>query len=331
VGFRILNLSLSGWRVFKVILFPPEHSRLYFDSPRVNKTIKRELTKHASGEDDRPFLLYAHYVEPHTPYYHHPYPAMQLNLYSASRRGGILDAYRSEIKAVDRAIADLCSFLEENGLLDNTYLFITADHGEEFYDHKDWGHGKSLYPEIIGVPAMLVLPRGGRVAKRVDSVVENIDVMPTFAELAGVPAPLHWEGRSLVAFFAAEAEGAEGAETTAEEAGVAFSQFCDERLHSWASAVAGGWQVIFREPIQNLELSGEERRQGRRTLLFDLAEDPLAKQNLYGNGTERESELVALLDSTLVRLEATAHIFRGEEEKIDPKLREQFKALGYIQ
>jgi arylsulfatase A-like enzyme len=310
------------------MLFPPDHSRLYFDSPRVNETIKRELMKHATGEDDRPFLLYAHYVEPHTPYYHHPYPAMQLNIYSPGRREALLDAYRSEISAVDRSIADLYEFLKENGLLDNAYLLVTADHGEEFYDHKDWGHGKTLYPEIVGVPAILVLPGRESAARRVDAIVENIDVMPTFAELVGIPAPQHWEGRSLVSLLGPEVGGE--ADTTAGEAGVAFAQFCDERLHSWASVVTGGRQMIFREPQGSEGLPLEERREGRRTLLFDLVDDPLGKRNLYGKGVQQESELVTLLESTLERLEATAHIFRGEEEKIDPKLRDQFKALGYI-
>jgi arylsulfatase A-like enzyme len=329
VGFRILKLSSSGWRVFKVILLQPEHSRLYFDSPRVNRTIERELTKHVTGEDDRPFLLYVHYVEPHAPYYHHPYRVVQLNLYSPGRRESILDAYRSEISAVDQSIADLYGYLEENGLLENTYLFVTADHGEEFYDHGDWGHGKSVYPEVVGVPGILVLPGEEKAARRIDSIVENIDVMPTFAELAGVPAPLDWEGRSAVSLIRGEAGGE--VDTTAGVPGVAFAQFSDERLHSWASVVTGGWQMIFREPLGSEQLPREERLERRRTLLFDLTDDPLAKRNLYGKGVEQESELVGLLDSTLTRLEATAHLFRGERDKIDPTLRDQFKALGYIQ
>ena len=217
----------------------------------------------------------------------------------------------------------------ENGLLENTYLFITADHGEEFYDHKDWGHGKTLYPEIVGVPAVLVLPGGEKAPMRIDSIVENIDVMPTFAELAGIPAPPHWEGRSMVSLFSPEP--GDKADTAAADWGVAFAQFCDERLHSWASVVTDGQQMIFRERQGSEALPLAERRDRRRTLLFDLIDDPLGKQNLYGKGVEQESELADLLEGTLTRLEATAHLFRGELEEIDPELRAQLRALGYIQ
>lgn len=330
VGFHFLKRYLGHWRIFKVIVFSPEHSWTYFEAPRVNETIKRELNKKLMGEDNRPFFLYVHYMEPHSPYYRHPHKPVQINIYSGGQRESILDAYRCEIKAIDQAIADLYAFLVEKDLLDNTYLFITADHGEEFYDHKDWGHGKSLYPEVISVPAILVLPSGQKTSLRVDAVVENIDVMPTFAELAGVPAPEYWRGQSLVSYFSPEVEGATETDTTAGESQIAFSQFYDERRYFWASAITGGWQIIFVEPRKQKVSSGEERKQQRKIMLFHLAEDPLALHNLYGQGLDNEMELVTLLDETLQRLEATAHLFWGEEEKIDPKLLDQLRTLGYI-
>jgi hypothetical protein len=117
---------------------------------------------------------------------------------------------------------------------------------------------------------------------------------------------------------------------TASESQAAFSQFYDEHQYFWASAITGGWQIIFIEPRKQKESSAKEVKQQRRIMLFHLAEDPLALHNLYGQGLDNEMELVILLDETLQRLEATAHLFRGEEEKIDSKLLEQLRALGYI-
>ncbi len=329
VGYRHLWLWLGGWRILKVIVTPPDHSRVYFEAPRVNATIKQELSRKPADGDGRPFFLYAHYMEPHSPYYFHPHRPVQINLYSAGKREQIRDAYRSEIGAVDRAIADLYAFLSEKGILDNTYLFISADHGEEFLDHGDWGHGKSVYPEVMGVPAILVPPAGRKVKLRIDVPVENIDIMPTFAELAGVPVPDYWEGRSLVPLFA-PAPGA-GSAAGAGEPHVAYGQFRDDAGRFWATAITGEWQVIFREPARLREASPEERREKRKVMLFNLAEDPLGKHNLAGQGLESEAQMVALLEQNLERLELTAHLYRGEEEEIDSKALEQLKALGYIQ
>jgi arylsulfatase A-like enzyme len=325
-GYRFLKRYTGYWRVFKIIVTSPEHSWTYFDAPRVNETIKRELDKRLNRGAVDPFFLYVHYMEPHSPYYRHPYRALHLNLYSPERREKILGLYRSEIGAVDRSIADLYAFLETKGLLENTYLFISADHGEEFHDHGQWGHGKSVYPEVLKVPAIMVLPPGKRIARHVDQVVENIDVMPTFAELAGVSPWVHWQGESLASHFDPDA-----ATQAPGSRGIAFSQFNDGRRFFWASAVRDGWQVIFREPGRRKASGYEPQHEGRCTMLFNLAEDPLAKHDLYGQGSDVEQDLVDTLNSNLTMLEATSHLFRGKEVEIDQDRIDQLKALGYIQ
>jgi arylsulfatase A-like enzyme len=313
VGFDFLKANLRLWRIFKIIVYAPEHSPTYFDVPRVNQTVRREMER----DDLRPFFLYIHYMEPHSPYYFHPYRPLQINLYSPSLRDKILTAYQQEIQALDRGIAELYGFLDQAGLLNNTYLFITSDHGEEFYDHRNWGHGKSLYPEVIHVPAILVAPDGSA-NRRVEEIVESIDVAPTLAELAGASPPEFWEGKSLAPLLGWERTGNAEADAPDPLAGIAFSQFHDGRVF-WASAVTPRGQVLFRG-------AGEKRR----TMLFDLARDPLAQDNLAGEGLPLEGDLVRLLEENLARLEATAEFFGGDVEEIDPRHLEQLRALGYV-
>ncbi len=308
VAFHFLKKNLQLSRVFNVISLSPEHSNVYFDAQRLNHVVLRETARNPG----KPLCLYVHYMEPHSPYYWHPYRPLQLNLYLPSQRASLLGAYASELQAVDAAIAELFAAWQEQGLLENTWVLVTADHGEEFYDHRNWGHGKSLYPEIVHVPAILVPPPGQREPRRVDDVVDNVDVAATFAGLAGIAAPPGWEGTSLLAGLSPD-QAAEG-----PPAGVALSQFNTGRVY-WASAVRDGWQVILR------------RRGDRdRIMLFHLAEDPGARDDLVGRGLPEEAELKSLLQSELERLEATASLYRGEETAIDPQHLEQLRALGYV-
>ncbi len=79
----------------------------------------------------------------------------------------------------------------------NTAIVVTADHGESF-SHSYGAHtGPGLYNEITNIPLILKLP-GETAGRRCDDVVQQADIAPTLAALAGVPAPASWPGRSLV-------------------------------------------------------------------------------------------------------------------------------------
>jgi arylsulfatase A-like enzyme len=85
--------------------------------------------------------------------------------------------------------------LREARLLDNTVVIVTADHGESFYDHSQWGHGGALYEEQVRVP--LILWAGERIRRaepRIPRGVQDVpvctvDVMPTLLSLANVACP----------------------------------------------------------------------------------------------------------------------------------------------
>ncbi|MGA8094317.1 MAG: sulfatase [Steroidobacteraceae bacterium] len=79
----------------------------------------------------------------------------------------------------------------------NTAVIVTADHGESF-SHSYGAHtGPGLYNEITRIPLILKLP-GETTGRRCDDVVQQADIAPTLAALAGVAAPASWAGRSLV-------------------------------------------------------------------------------------------------------------------------------------
>ncbi|MCK9431379.1 MAG: sulfatase [Candidatus Omnitrophica bacterium] len=93
--------------------------------------------------------------------------------------------YDEKIKDVDERFGFFIDALDKMGLLENTIIVLFSDHGTEFYEHKRFDHGFSLYEELIRVPLVFRLPqtRGGAV---ITGQVRAIDVMPTVLDLLGI-------------------------------------------------------------------------------------------------------------------------------------------------
>jgi len=106
-------------------------------------------------------------------------------------------AYIEGVRWVDGLLRSTVEWLESEGLLENTLLVVTSDHGEAFGEHGTLEHGRVLHEEVLRVPLLIVGPppwSGGRVVRE---HVGLMDVMPTYAELAGLSAPPSAVGRSL--------------------------------------------------------------------------------------------------------------------------------------
>ena len=122
-------------------------------------------------------------------------------------RENTIPAYMGLIKQIDDQLGHLFAFMEERGLLDDTMIVFTSDHGEYFGDHwmgdKDFFHDPSVkIPLIIADPDPACDATRGTVD---DRLVESIDLLPTFIEHAGGNVPEHiLDGRSLVPLLKGE-------------------------------------------------------------------------------------------------------------------------------
>ena len=107
--------------------------------------------------------------------------------------------YDGAVRSVDDAMADLLAWMEASGMLLNTVVVITADHGETIYENdRGIGHGDHLWgDEAIHVPLAIFGP-GVRSGGHVVSHVRDVDLAPTLCELAHVAPPSAVDGESLV-------------------------------------------------------------------------------------------------------------------------------------
>ena len=88
------------------------------------------------------------------------------------------DLYDAALRQLDDHLGTLFAELERRGLLASTLVVVTADHGEEFFDHGNVGHGRSLYQEMLHVP-LLVRGPGVAAGLRIEQPVQLVDVAPT--------------------------------------------------------------------------------------------------------------------------------------------------------
>jgi len=170
------------------------------------------------GVAGRPFFLWLHFMDPHSPYYPGEEAlrllgapslgadrAMYLNSYwrrnelHARRlrrhRGEIITLYDAGIRWVDEQVSRLVSALERLQLWQNCVLAFTADHGEEFLEHGGRYHSPSkVTEELIRVPLLLRAPGGPK--KRITVPFSFLDLAPTLLEGVGIQRPASFRGSS---------------------------------------------------------------------------------------------------------------------------------------
>jgi arylsulfatase A-like enzyme len=168
----------------------------------------------------RPFFLWLHLMDPHSPYYPsneayrelagrdiEPGRARYLNEYwnrsdlapsaLSGKRDEVVQLYDAGIRSVDRQIARLVDSLRQSHLWDDCVFALTADHGEEFLEHGGRYHSSvRLSEEIVRVPLLIRVP-GERGAKVPASPMSHLHLAPTLLEIMGARAPSAFQGRSL--------------------------------------------------------------------------------------------------------------------------------------
>ena len=180
--------------------------------------------------------------------------------------------YYGSVSYVDEQVGRILEALEKRGLLDETLILFTSDHGDMTGDHNLWRKSYA-YESSARVPMLMRWPTGLISAPRgqvMDQPVELRDVLPTFLEAAGRPAPRPIDGRSLLSLV--KSRGAGWREFIDLEHNICYSP-----ENHWNALTDGRWKYIFHA------LHGEEQ-------LFDLASDPHELQDLAGEPA-REGEL----------------------------------------
>jgi arylsulfatase A-like enzyme/tetratricopeptide (TPR) repeat protein len=204
------------------------------------RSLERWLSARPAG---KPFLVFLHLYEPHTPYAP-PEPF-------ASRYAK--HPYDGEIAAADAVLGKFLSFLKGKGIYDGSLVILVSDHGEGLGDHGEDEHGIFLYREAIRVPLLVKLPGSAQAGRRMSRPVALLDVFPTVCRIVGAEPPAGLAGVSLL-----DSSGARRV----------YSETLYPRFHfGWAdlASLFDGRYHYVRAP---------------RPEIYDWAEDPAEKRDL---------------------------------------------------
>ncbi len=145
-----------------------------------------------AGRDPRPFFLWAHFYDTHSPYRAAPGGP---DFGRASK-----DRYDAEIAQQDRHVGRLLDAVMRHLADRDPVVIFTSDHGEAFGEHGRGTHGFDLFEETTRVPLLVSLPSGRRGVS--PELAGLADVVPTLADLVGVRDRSGFEGRSFAAHLA---------------------------------------------------------------------------------------------------------------------------------
>ncbi|MFW6206747.1 MAG: sulfatase, partial [Gemmatimonadota bacterium] len=208
----------------------------------------------------------------------------------------------------DRCFGELLEILERRGLRDDTLVVFLSDHGEEFDEHGDLGHGNNLYDESLRVPLIVDLPGArrrepGEAAQRRGGPASPVDVPATILAALDLPGLPEMEGRDLFA--------------SGRDAPRPVFAHLDYEGRRGVAVVLGPWKLI-------VPSTGAL---GRSPELYHLGRDPAERHDLAAERPVRAGYLETLVRRHLLGAGGSAP---AEALEASPELREGLEALGYL-
>ena len=238
----------------------------------------------------KPFFLFFHLFEPHTPYE----PAEPFRTKYAK------SPYDGEIATADAIVGRFFAELDQRGLYDRSLIILCGDHGEGLHEHGEAEHGVLLYREVLHVPLIVKLPGRKLAGRRVAAPAQLVDILPTITGAVGANVPAGLPGISLIDL----AEGKGDARRRI------YSETMYPRLHL-------GWSEL-----RSLTDPHDHYIEGPKPELYDIVNDPRETRNIREQQRRESRALADELAKVPLNLQA--------QQAADPEEHARLAALGYL-
>ncbi len=294
----------SGWKTWEEGRMPKADNLNQVTLPELDRLHKQK----------QPWLLFLRHLDPHSPYL--PPAPFERIFYGGNECDpknksleamknfkpfrdyllswmppGITDKeyviaqYDGEIAYMDAAIRVLFASLEAKGILDETLIVITSDHGETLDEHDCYFDHHGLYDCTLHVPLIIRYPGQMPAGRRVTGYAQHYDLVPTILDLIGIDCGIAFDGCSLLPMVRGE--------VASHRAEFYITECTWMRKHGWRTPQ---WKLIealepdfhFKPPLE----------------LYNLVEDPEENHNLAEAEPEMAARLKARMEAWIARREA---------------------------
>ena len=287
----------QGFDVYDADLTNAEKAPMFMFRETKAEDTSRRAREFLEARSDERWFLWVHYFDPHA---HYAPPEAFQEICPDS-------PYDGEIAYADAGLGELMALLEKRGMLEETLVMMTSDHGEAFGDHGESTHGIFIYDATTHVPWISMHPALAQ-GKRVRDVVSGVDLFPTALEILGVPLTHYVEGRSLARILISPDER--------PTPGIAYSESMNPLYNL-------GWS-----DLRAIRDNSHRYIKAPREELYDVRRDSAQKNNLAVD----DPDVVIPWQGQLEHLLATGEMdVRGQDiSSMDPEARDALAALGYV-
>jgi len=312
--------------------------------PKASQVYEMGLSLLKKHRDKDKLFLFLFVVDPHDPYKPEPpYDNMFMpgyqgkvvhtpkwehnNAYPEDVRKKIVALYDGLIRHTDDQTQVFFNKLRKLGFYERSSIFITSDHGEAFGEHGLYKHGYHLYETHLRLPLLVRAP-WLKVKGRYSSVyLQQLDLFPTFCQLAGAPVPDDLQGISIV-------------DALKDRSSVPVPRYVLSEYKCYGikrtSIRTRAHKLIYQQPadrekfmktVKKPELLPSVSFDREVFSIFHMLKDPYERKNIWEDVDQKlKNRLLELLKDEIDERKPPKKV-----KGLDPQLIEELRSLGYVQ
>jgi len=223
--------------------------------------------------------------------------------------------YDGGIRYTDAMIGEFLTYLQNSGIMNQSLIIITSDHGEEFMEHGQFGHKQLHYRPMLQVPLIIHIPNYPKKEIRIQELVQSIDLLPTILDIVDLPAFPEAQGRNLFPLIKRHKSRLRRSlwkvfHPFAKQPNISFSE--NIQIDQW-SIINNDYQMITNFKTSSVQL-------------FNLKADPMGKMDR----AKDHGDITGQLFSKWEELHGTKSNNSLSLINLDEETSKQLEALGYV-
>jgi arylsulfatase A-like enzyme len=266
-----------GWDVFYDSMEEEVTDHIpYIEAQILNQKVAAWLSSLTGKGYEKPFFLWVHYMDIHEPYIpQRKYvervdPFLLLNEEEMFRLfkevllkrdvshketvALLKKLYQAHVLQIDEEVKKIYEILDARGILQETIIILTSDHGDEFGEHGGLSHDGKMYEELVHVPLLIFDPERNT-SQVSSSLVSTLDIAPTIVSLFGLPPVESFFG---IPIFPLKPDSGRGIFGEALDKRGSNEQGTEKEIHFYRQE---NFKIIYREKDDSWKL-------------YDLSADP---------------------------------------------------------